>query len=573
MAVLRMIGGPHAGQILELSGERSVLGRHPSCEILLDNVAVSRHHAQILNYYDSYYVEDLRSRNGTYVNGKLVEGRKKLSDRDRIRVCDITLTFHEHTSPEDLRRSRDAIGGTVSEDHALITIDEHSQGSLESSSIISSRDAGRTSSSSIRLDVNPAAKLKAVLEISEALATVLNLDDLLPTMLESLFKLFPAAESGFIVLLNEDDDLNRYTVKATKHRDPDQNDKIHYSTTVLDRAIETGEALLSADALDDTRFRESESISELHLRSIMCVPMLTQNRVPLGIIQLDSKDISTEFSEEDLELLVSVATQATLALENAKLHQELIEQRDMDRDLEFATQIQLGFLPKERPQIEGYHFYDHYEAALGVGGDYFDYIPLPDGRLAISQGDVSGKGVAAALLMARLYSSVRFNLLSHPNAGEALTALNAEVVAEGLGFRFITLTILILNPKTSELIIANAGHLPPLLRRQSNDLEFVGLEDAGVPLGIIKETEYGEFSMKLEEGDSILLYTDGITEAMSPDGELYGRKHLLDSVAKLPHNITETVKGIVESIDEFSDHQSLRDDTCLVGFDHIVEGR
>ena len=137
-----------------------------------------------------------------------------------------------------------------------------------------------------------------------------------------------------------------------------------------------------------------------------------------------------------------------------------MEQRDLDRDLEFATQVQLGFLPKSKPKLPQYTFADYYEAALRVGGDYFDYVWLPDGRLAVAVADVAGKGVPAALLMARLYASTRFQLLTTPDPAVAVTNLNAEISSSGLGHRFVTFLLMVLDPLRHEMTLVNAGIRP-----------------------------------------------------------------------------------------------------------------
>src|SRR5258708_16756186 len=155
----------------------------------------------------------------------------------------------------------------------------------------------------------------------------------------------------------------------------------------------------------------------------MCAPLVAQSGESLGAIQIDSIDNSTPFAEDDLEVLLSVAAQATLSLENAQLHAAALKQRDYERDLEFATQVQLGFLPNERPHVAGYEFFDFYEAAQRVGGDFFDYVSLPDGRVAVTIGDVAGKGMPAALLMARIYAATRYELLAKPTPPPSLTIL------------------------------------------------------------------------------------------------------------------------------------------------------
>src|SRR5690606_17213157 len=142
------------------------------------------------------------------------------------------------------------------------------------------------------------------------------------------------------------------------------------------------------------------------------------------------------------------------------------------------------------PKVRGYAFADYYEAALRGGGGYFDYVSLPGGRLAIALGDVAGKGMPAALLMALLYSSMRFQLFTAETPAEALKGLNKDIAGSGLGHRFITLVLMVLDPPTGRITVVNAGHLPPILRRLSGELESVAKEESGLPLGIIPDQQY-----------------------------------------------------------------------------------
>jgi serine phosphatase RsbU (regulator of sigma subunit) len=571
-----MLSGDHPGRIFELTEDRNYLGRQTTCQVLLDNVAVSRQHAQILRSHEKFFIEDLRSRNGTFVNGKPVEGRVALNDRDKIRICDIHLRFHLH-KPSDaeigdstmIRNNMAAMSGPE-----MRTMEQISDPALQiegSSSIIRMLESpSKTGNrpSSLYKDV----KLRAVLEITEALVKVLNIDELLPRVLNSLFKIFPQAETGYIVLRDPDTgSLDVKTIKSRTITNQSQKKSLQISETIIERVLEKGEAILSADAQEDSRFSHSESIPQLQIHSMMCVPLIAQSSERLGLIELNTRDLIQEFSSEDLEILVSVSSQIILALENARMHEELLSQRDLERDLEFATQIQLGFLPKERPKCQGYQFFDYYEAAMRVGGDYFDYIPLPDGRLAITAGDVSGKGVPAALLMARLYSSVRYRLLMETNAAKVLEALNEELLDGGIGFRFITLVVAVLNPQTHELIIANAGHLPPLLRRGDRSTDFLGLKHAGVPLGIMPQAKYQEYVWKLNSGDTCLFYTDGVTETMNDEEQLFGRIRLAELVSKLPASIDQAIKGIVNDVESFGGHIAPKDDMCLVGIQRLTD--
>jgi serine phosphatase RsbU (regulator of sigma subunit) len=438
----------------------------------------------------------------------------------------------------------------------------------DASSIISTLSA--RSAGTMRLGVKPEAKLKAVLEISKSLAQTLKLDDVLQKLLDELFKIYPQADEGFVLL--NDPEGERLVVKAAEERGTTANSgSLRASMTIVKHAMESGQAILSADALEDSRFNMSESLSGLEIRSMLCVPLMSQQGHALGVIQLDTKSLRQQFSADDLDLLVSIGSQASLAVENANMHEEMLRQRDIERELEFATQVQLGFLPNQRPRLPGYEFHDYYEAALRVGGDYFDYISLSDGRVAVALADVAGKGIPAALLMARLYSSARLHLFTQPNAGLALTALNAEIHSSGLGFRFITFVVVIVNPATHEVTIANAGHLPPLLRRPDGTVEAIGRKQSGMPLGVAPRQEYGELQLPLEPGMSLTLYTDGITEAMNPLNDIYGRARLESFLAKAPTRAEDLIKSLVADVEDFCGDRAQRDDMCLVSLRRVEE--
>ena len=219
-------------------------------------------------------------------------------------------------------------------------------------------------------------------------------------------------------------------------------------------------------------------------------------------------------------MLASATTQAAHAVELARLHQER-------RDLEAATQIQKSFLPAARPRVPQLHFFDYYSSARQIGGDYYDYIPLPGDRLAVALGDVSGKGVAAALLMARLSAAARFSLASETDAATAMRRLNAALTQTGADDRFVTFTAAILDLRTYGVTLVNAGHMPPLRRRAGRpDVEEVGDAIVGLPLGVM-DKPYEQMSFPLEPGDVLVFYTDGVTEARNPGNDQYGLERLL----------------------------------------------
>ena len=580
MAVLRVLRGATPGTEYELEGERTVLGRHPNCHVVFDNGAVSRHHAQILESHGSYYLEDLRSRNGTQLNGETLEGRTELHDGDQIRLCDIVLTLELHRSSSTLTPRRPAaeaettLGERATAEQPVIEesglysdTEPPREPEYDSSSVVSKIDARREQEPA---GIHPQVKLQAVLEIARALGRELQMDAVLPKMLATLFHIFPQAAQGFVLL--KDPDANKLHVKATRIRKGGEADSVAVSMTVVRQAMETSQAILSENVLDDSRFKQSASLTRMKIRSMMCAPLVGHDGAALGVIQIVTRGETDVFSRDDLDLLVSVAAQAALAIENATLHEAMLRQRELERDLEFATQVQLGFLPKSRPRLTSYAFADYYEAALRIGGDYFDYVGMPDGRLAVTIGDVAGKGMPAALLMARLYSSARYQLLTCKTPEESVAGLNREIASSGLGHRFITFLVMILDPETHEVRLVNAGHLAPLVRRASGEVIQVGREESGLPLGIVPDMEYRETRFALDPGDVIVAYTDGVTEAMNGERQIFGRHRLEECIARAIPDIDTLVKSIVNDVEEFVGESTLRDDTCIVGLQRLAGG-
>lgn len=584
MAVLEVLKGKTPGQLVEVQAERTVFGRHPHCQVVLENAAVSRYHAQIVDAHGDFFIEDLRSRNGTHVNEAPVEGRRALKDNDVIRVCDFAFRFLL-SPPSDSKLLKP---GTIIEDGGIKVgptgMFEDSRQTLQEpeieeerldarntdedrSSIISTLDAG-SSSSDLRLNVKPETKLKAILEITKSLSGSLGLEQVLDKTLDGLFRIFQQADEGFIMLREEQ--KKKLVVKATKTRHKaEADDQVHVSMTIVRKALETSEGILSANALEDSRFRASESLSSLRIRSMICAPLVSRELGPLGVIQITTNDVGAQFRNEDLDLLISVAMQVALAVENAYLYHQALKQRDLERDLEFATQVQLGFLPHARPKLPGYEFADYYEPAQRVGGDYFDYIQLPNGRIAVALADVAGKGVPAALLMARLYSSVRYHLITQPDVAAAMTGLNSEISVSGLGHRFITCLIMVLDPQLHQLTLVNAGHLSPLRRDASGKVQPVGTAESGMPLGIVPDQKFQLSKFDLHPGESWLVFTDGVTEAMRSPKEIYGNKRLTELFATAPSKIDEIVKAVVGDVEAFVEGRPQSDDICMVGFQRL----
>ena len=375
-------------------------------------------------------------------------------------------------------------------------------------------------SSTMASTVRPEVKLKAILEITRSLSKELRIDDVAPRILDSLMEIFPGAERLFVLL--QDPVSKRLVRKAFKHRPqkrtsfnravPEDEVPTSISRSIVDFVLGQKKAVLSQDAGEDKNLPSSASISDLKIRSVMCVPLLTPDNKALGIIQLDTSD-RRQFNEDDLDVLAAVASQAAISIQNASMLESLLERERLNRDLKIAEQVQKRFLPQVVPTVAGYEFFAHYQPTYQVGGDYYDFVPLSADRIAFALGDVSGKGVAAALMMAKFSGDTRYCMMTEAGPAPAATRLNSLLCAAGIEDKFITLGLCVLDYPTRKLTLVSAGHTPVIIRRADGRAEEVGQEVSGVPLGIMEDSVYEQTEVQLNEGDVVVIYSDGVTDA------------------------------------------------------------
>ena len=585
MAFLEVIAGEKPGMQFKLDESRQVMGRARECELPLEVAAVSRKHAAFYVDGGRYYVEDLGSRNGTHVNGLRLKGPAPLHDGDEVRVCDQTFAFRadgslsgdENTAPPGMTEAVDdptadslpeqpggllAPSPTGSSRHGL----ELSDDSSGRSSVMATLDLGG-GSASWNLSAKPEVKLAALIEISNSLGSVLSVEEVLPKFLESLFKIFVQADRGFVIMRPKPD-APLVPVASLTRRESDE-EKTRISRTIIEQAMTARKAILSADAASDERFSMAQSIADFKIRSMICAPMIGSDGEAIGVVQIDTLNQKSRFTEEDLEVLAGVASQAAVAIDNARMHEEAISQRAVQRDLELAQRMQLALLPSDPPIVKGYHFFDYYEAARKVGGDYYDYVPLPNGRLAVVLGDVAGKGVSAALIMARLSSDVRFGLATEPDAAIAMTKINASFASHDWQDKFVTMIVAIIDPSDHSMTIVSAGHMPPMLRRAAGGVEEIGDEQSGLPLGVVEDFDYESFTTKLEPGDFVTLYTDGFSEAMNAQRDLYTVERLIEQVGLTSVLTQELGPHILKDVRQFVDGCAQSDDMCLACFGRL----
>jgi serine phosphatase RsbU (regulator of sigma subunit) len=409
---------------------------------------------------------------------------------------------------------------------------------------------------------NAAVKLRAMIDIGRNLAAAV--DQVLPQLVENLLKVFPQADCAYILLKEEQ--TKRLELKAFLHRDPHNQESFRISRTILEKVAHTKAAILSDDVSNDSRFEPTDSIISYNICSIMAVPVMDYDHSDvLGVIQVDARSRGQKFTHEDLDLLVSLAYQVAVSYQNAKLHEVAISEKLMEREMNIANTVQRGLLPQAPPVVANYRFFDFYRPAKYLGGDYYDYITLADNRLVFALGDVSGKGVAASLLMAKLSAEVRGGLIIEPTMAGAMRRLNRIFCEPRWDNRFVTFFYGILNPDTHEVCFHNAGHIPPILVSPDGNVELLGKDIIGLPLGVMEDTEYPENRLTIQPGEKLVILSDGITDAMNAKGEYFSLKGVQKFLStSRAATVEEFGEHLISAVQSFSGRTPQTDDQSLL---------
>lgn len=488
---LQVVEGICVGRTFELDANLIVIGRASTCQIVLSDRKVSRRHAALTLDQGSHVITDLSGTNPTYVNGEVLRAPRILREGDQIEVCGNVFLYSV----------RPRVVGMDSDQC--------------SSAILNSIAVGST-------HIDAPHRLEVALRIACTLGRTLNLDTLFSTIFEGVFAVFPAADRGLVLFRERD----RFVCRAIRYRLGSVTGA-EYSNAIVERAFGAGQALLSEDIIRERRSLPAEStVPQTFSRSVMCVPIMSHDGNPLGVIQLDTQGSEKRFHVEDLELLVAIASQVSLAVEYARLHAREMELARVEFEVDLAREVQQGFLPKTVPLLDGYGFWAYTRPARKVGGDFYDFVQLRDGRLAVLLADVAGKGVPAALVMSKAATLCRFILTNGQcSTGQLLKQLNYELLEVGAGGTFVTLCLCALDPYAHSVELVNAGHLHPLLLQQNRTVRQLIPDDCqGPPLGIVEDIDYNSDVVRLASGDSVVLFSDGVTDATNSVGISYGKR-------------------------------------------------
>lgn len=555
MAYLDVTQGERAGTKVSLQ-KVTCIGRGLDMDVRLDDLTVSKRHARVLsNDRGEHFVEDLASSNGTFLNGGQVT-TKKLADGDEIRIGNNVFVFHsdsqDSTLPPPGRTMLD-IGADTTSTSVISSVDMEQ----ESSQLVAGDEA------TIEELTQANYRLGTVLEIFQSIGTGLDEEELLEKILDKLFAVFSETGRGAIIL--RDPETGQLTPRASRMETGGEGEdqKLQISETILEDVIDHKRAVLSADAMSDERFSSSQSILDFEVRSVMCAPLMSGDQV-LGFIWLDTQRIAANYNDEGLRLLASIANQAALTIANARLHGQLLRRERLEQDLRNARRIQNSFLPTEPPQVAGYEFVDWYDPALEVGGDFYDFIELPNNQVLVAVGDVSGKGITAALMMAKMTSNLRFFAGGTSEPAALLQKLN-QVALTSATDMFVTILVMLLDWQNHMVRMSNAGHCYPMLRGADGHVERVEGGN-GYPVGITQEAQFPEATFSVKPGEMLCVFSDGITEAMNEDEELFGYSKLSDAMEQAAGSPLDVVKSIQRAIREHAGAAPQSDDLTLVCF-------
>ncbi len=526
------------------------IGRSSKNDINLSfDLSLSRFHAEVSRREGKYFVKDVGSRNGTSLNGNPVLKADELKIGDRITLGETTILFG--TEKEQKVAIEDVV--PVSGDISTVSIPLED---LISSPMVSPKSsapapAGRETVENRTLTVMTRAGMELI--------SHRPLDEVLDLIVNLVFEAIPA-ERGFLMLIEgEEKELVSKVIRDPKGS---YSGKISLSRTIAKSVVENRQSVLTSDAQSDERFKMKESVVLQGIHSAMCVP-LWNNREVIGLVYVDRLRAITPFNEGDLKLLTLLANIAAVKIENARLFEETLAKQRMEKELQGAAEIQKKLLPVTTPGFAGYEVAGYNLPCREVGGDYFDFIERGPDRLGIAIGDVSGKGMGAALLMATVRASFRAQVGAIPGIQELIGSLNETILQSANPNNFVSFVYAEIEGGTGKVRYVNAGHNSPLLVRATGEVER--LNPDGLILGVFAGARYAESGVTLEKGDLLVAYSDGVTETQNEDGEEFGEERLVGLIREHRQSSAERLQDLVsDSIRVFAGEAPQYDDITLV---------
>lgn len=374
-------------------------------------------------------------------------------------------------------------------------------------------------------------KLRMLLDITKKISRSLDLQEVLNLVMDTLDSLIPYDAAGIFVLqcadkelISEEEEPCTFKSEAVRGYDIDELSDLHLKLGegFIGSVAISGAPIISDDVRNDPVYINARD----QTRSEMVAPIISNDEV-IGVFDLESDELNA-YSNDDLDVVMLLASQVAIIIEKVMLHEQLIEKKRLQGQLEVARQVQLDLLPPKDPELPGYDISAYNFPTEEVSGDYYDWVRIYDDQIGIVIADVSGKGVPAAILMAFLRASLRAATHTGYATNISMAKVNYLLWESIERNQFVTAFHGILDASNNTLSYSNAGHNPPLLIKASGETQFI--ESGEQPLGMFPETRYHEYHLSFEPGDVLVLYTDGVTEAQNPAGEEFGRDRLVEAV-------------------------------------------
>ena len=395
-----------------------------------------------------------------------------------------------------------------------------------------------------------------LLEISKALSAPLDLEEVIEAIFGALRQVV-RYDAATIYLVNRSTLALEMVREVGYPTDSAHAFDLQIGQGIVGWVAKTGQPVIVPDVASDPRY----VVARPSTRSELAAPLLLEGRT-IGVFNIESDD-NDAYHDGHLELVSAFAAQAAVAIERARLTNELLEQRRLEKEIAIAREIQLSFLPKRAPGVPGFDVAGTMLPHHGVGGDYFDFIPVSESRLGLAIADVSGKGIPAALIMAGFRMSLLAEVRNEFAIRAVMRKVNSLLHESTDRDKFVTAFYGVLDYRNHVLIFSNAGHNPPILLRADGTYEY--LEEGGVAFGVLPDARYEERPVGIHAGDLLVLYTDGVTESESPSGEQFGTRRLEGVMRSLAsRTASEIVEGIIAEVTRWAGERGVSDDLTLI---------
>src|SRR5215204_1195528 len=411
------------------------------------------------------------------------------------------------------------------------------------------------------LSLSTADKLRMLLDITKTISRSLDLEEVLNLVMDTLGSLLPYDAAGIYLIDHGPENDSPYIFKSKVIRGYDISfelvePRLKLGEGFLGRVAETGKSIISADVSKDPRYFAARG----RTKSEMLAPIVSNDKV-IGVFDLESDQLDA-YTEADLSVLQMLTSQVAIIIEKVRLHEQLVEQKRIQAQLEIARQVQLELLPDHDPELEGFDISAYVFPTEEVSGDYYDWVKVFDDQIGITVADAVGKGIPAALLMAFLRASIRAGVQTGYASHILLSKINNLLWDSIEDNRFVTAIYGILDTTNRTFVFANAGHNPPLLIKPDGEYRFVEYGDT--PLGMFYDARYHQHFIRFEKDQVMVIYTDGITEAANATGEEFGQDRFAKSVlAAIDEPAKKMIDRIRKDVADFTERKFLDDDGTL----------